>query len=184
MHYALGFIFNSNSNNSTQHTLKYLVISLHLTTSHSALYFLNSFPTAIIDDAFVLGRADQWTETDSVSESYCLSSQPSQMPVVSAKLGSSFCLSAKKCDLHSTSDTLMSTGYRIPFLREDKCSSICLWCLVIKKNCTWDLNVPTEGIFACMCIAICLQKPEDTVWLALPCPIMLHFHFVCLEFTR
>lgn len=78
-------------------------------------------------------RADQWTKADSVSESYCLPSQLSQMPVVSAELGSSFCLSAKKCDCYFTSDTLKSTGRTIPFLREDKCSRICLWFLVIKK---------------------------------------------------
>lgn len=137
-------------------------------------------------------RADQWTKADRVSESYCLPSQLSQMSVVSAKPGSSFCLSAKKCDCYFTSDTLKSTGCTIPFLREDKRSSICLLFLVIKENCTWDLNVPIEGIFAHVCFLTCLQKLEDTVWFALPCPIMLHFHFVCLrqglllslEFTR
>lgn len=97
-------------------------------------------------------RADQWTKADRVSESYCLPSQLSQMSVVSAKLGSSFCLSAKKCDCYFTSDTLKSTGCTIPFLREDKRSSICLLFLVIKENCTWDLNVPIEGIFAHVCL--------------------------------
>lgn len=108
-------------------------------------------------------RADQWTKADRVSESYCLPSQLSQMSVVSAKLGSSFCLSAKKCDCYFTSDTLKSTGCTIPFLREDKRSSICLLFLVIKENCTWDLNVPIEGIFAHVCFVTCLQKLEDTV---------------------
>lgn len=144
-----------------------------------------------MDDDVFLGRADQWTKADSVSESYRLPSQSSQMPVVSAKLGSFFCLSAKKCDCYFASDTLKSTGCTIPFLREGKCSSICLWFLVIKKT-RMDLDVPIEDIFACVCIVIWLQKSEDTVWLALPCPIMLHFHFVCsrqglllsLEFTR
>lgn len=82
-----------------------------------------------MDDDVFLGRADQWTKADSVSESYRLPSQLSQMPVVS-----SFCLSAKKCDCYFTSDTLKSTGCTIPFLREGKCSSICLWFLVIKKK--------------------------------------------------
>lgn len=87
-------------------------------------------------------RADQWTKADSVSESYCLPSQLSQMPVVSAELGFSFCLSAKKCDCYFTSDTLKSTGRTIPFLREDKCSRICLWFLVIKKI--------AHGIWMCL----------------------------------
>lgn len=181
MHYALGFIFNNN----TEHTSKYLVIFSSFNNFSLSSLFTKQFPYC--DHGRWLFPRKGWS-TD--KDWQCV--RVLLPPFTAVSNASGVCkvrllfLSAKKCDSYFTSDTLKSTGCAIPFLTEDKCSSICLWFLVIKKLCMGFGCAYWRHICARVhCYMLTEAGGHSVVCSTMP-------HFVCsrqglllsLEFTR